>query len=695
MRDSHPTPASLSLRAFARALAPLLCAAFAGMAAAAPAEFAYTLNSQSNSISMYTVDTATGQLVDNGSIATGTFPQAIHVVSSGQYAWVTNYLDNNVSIYKVNNTTGKLSEMGRPGYFAPGSFPQAVASAPYGNLVYVTNYWGNSVTAMSFDEDHGPSPLGTVAAGSVPYAVVVHPSGKFAYVTNNGSRSVSAYSIGSTGALASMGPAVAASGEPMGIALHPNGRFAYVANNGSGVLVYAINTSGGALTLAGTASAGTKPQSVTIDPSGSYAYVANFGSSSVSAYRVDSSTGALTALGSYATGRNPSSVVIDPSGQFVYTANTGGGSSTAFRITAGSGALTRLGDVASQTGPISIAVSKATSAPRYAYVTSHYGIDVHDVNASTGSIRPPVIQNLSLGADSGLTLAPSGKFAYAIGPQNLSVLSVAATGRLTVVQALASGGYNYEQIAIAPAGNYAYVTDSGANLVRVFSINADNGSLSEIGNVPTGNGPTSLTFVSSGRFLLVKNQNADTIWTYTVNQTSGALTRSSSLSVDTTNPTENLVPHPAGNLVLLTHNYNTVRAVRSYAVGSNGKLTKVASLTIEGVPHGLMIDPMGSFAYVANHANNTLSTLRVSSTGALSLVGTTSVPPTKNGGQTDARGSVDPSGHFVYIENFLDNALTTYAIDRSTGALTQLSTATLPSSTANIKTALTLRGTLP
>lgn len=689
-------PVTLSLRTAARTLAPLLCAAFAGVAAAAPAEFAYTVNAGSNSISMYRVDAATGQLVDNGSIATGTYPQAIHVVSSGQYAWVTNYLDDNVSLYKVNNVTGKLSVWGPPDHSARGASPQSVASAPYGNFVYVT-YSGsgaNCVLTMTFDEDHGRTATGCAATGLNPHSVVVHPSGRFAYVTNSGSSSVSAFAIGGGGKLTSLGAAVAASGHPMGITLHPNGRFAYVANDASGVLVYAINILTGALTPAGTASAGTRPQSVTIDPSGTYAYVANYGNSTVNAYRVNSSTGALTALGSHASGPNPKSIMVDPSGQFVYTANNGGGSSTAFRISASSGALTRVGDASSQTSPVSIAVSKATSVPRTAYVLAS-GIDVHDVNSATGSIRLPVVQSLRLGLRvASFDLAPSGKFAYAISGDlagaQLRVLSVAGDGTLSLVQTLERGGHGYSQIAVAPAGNYAYVTDD-ANLVRIFSVNADNGSLSEIGNVSTGNSPVAMTFTSSGSFLQVKNERAETIWTYAVNKTSGALTRvSGSLSLPDSQL--KLVTHPSGNLVFAVDSDNTVR---SYAVGSNGKLTQVATLVVGGYAGDFALDPSGSFLYVLNsNVSNTVSAIRVSSGGALSLVGVSSLPASMNSGLRGLEQvSVDPSGHFVYVVKHYDNTLTTFAIDRSTGALTQLGNVQMPTTDGSSMDSLTLRGT--
>src|ERR1019366_8400460 len=117
------------------------------------------------------------------------------------------------------------------------------------------------------------------------------------------------------GALAPMSPpTVLAGSNPISVTVAPSGSHVYVANYSSGasagtVSEYSIGT-GGALATIGTVGTGKNPSSVTVDPSGQYAYVANLGDGSVSQYTI--SSGVLSANTTAATvtvGGQPISVI--------------------------------------------------------------------------------------------------------------------------------------------------------------------------------------------------------------------------------------------------------------------------------------------------------------------------------------------------------------------------------------------------
>ncbi len=126
--------------------------------------FAYVANTNDSTVSIYTVDAATGQLRARGYVAAGAQPYSVTVDPSGKFAYVANNGSDNVSVYTIDASTGALTAVGAP-----------------------------------------------VATGTSPYSVTVDPSGRFAYVANFGSNTVSVYTLNaSTGALTVVGAAVAA-----------------------------------------------------------------------------------------------------------------------------------------------------------------------------------------------------------------------------------------------------------------------------------------------------------------------------------------------------------------------------------------------------------------------------------------------------------------------------------------------------
>ncbi len=71
--------------------------------------FAYVANFTSSTISIYTVDSTTGQLRHNGYVAAGTSPISVTVDPSGKFAYAANLNSSNISVYTINQTTGALT----------------------------------------------------------------------------------------------------------------------------------------------------------------------------------------------------------------------------------------------------------------------------------------------------------------------------------------------------------------------------------------------------------------------------------------------------------------------------------------------------------------------------------------------------------------------------------------------------------
>src|SRR5215470_505693 len=157
--------------------------------AATPSRFAYAANFLDDTVSIYTVDGASGQLRPNGyallvcpgahAHACGSF--SITVGPSSKFAYVANVTDGSLSVFSINSGTGELTSVpGSPFALASASeFPFAAVD-PSGEFVYVSS--GPEISAFTIDHTTGtltPIPGSPFSAGTATSGVSVDPSGKF------------------------------------------------------------------------------------------------------------------------------------------------------------------------------------------------------------------------------------------------------------------------------------------------------------------------------------------------------------------------------------------------------------------------------------------------------------------------------------------------------------------------------------
>jgi YVTN family beta-propeller protein len=215
--------------------------------------FAYTADAtgMTHGVSMYKIDEARdGALTKISENVAGGFAISVVVDPTGKFAYATSD-SNNVSMFSIDTSIGALVSVGT---ISTGTNPVALAVDPAGKFAYVTNSGSNDISMYSIDAATAAlTSMGTVAAGTSPVSVAVDPAGKFAYVTNSGSNEISTYSINATtGALTLMGT-IGTGLFPTSIAISLSGKFAYVTNSGSdNISVYGVDRNTGDLTLIGT-----------------------------------------------------------------------------------------------------------------------------------------------------------------------------------------------------------------------------------------------------------------------------------------------------------------------------------------------------------------------------------------------------------------------------------------------------------
>lgn len=239
-------------------------------------------------------------------------------------------------------------------------------------------------------------------------------------------------------------------------------------------------------------------------------------------------------------------------------------------------------------------------------------------------------------------------------------------------------------IAVAPAGNFAYVTSLTGNTVQAFAIHAVTGEPTPVGApVVTGNFPVSVVVDPTGNFVYVANNSSYTANPNTSSVSAYTVLSNGMLTAIPGSPFFNgidpipgqVVMAPSGKFIYVPSN----NGVSIFAINSStGALTPIAASPIIGGRVATMaLNATGDIALVVTGTNSTsaedcfstISTYFVNTaTGALTPTGSILA-----GGCFPA--SVSLNGGFAYVlDNNIDLTLSTYSIDPSTGALISVAT---------------------
>jgi 6-phosphogluconolactonase (cycloisomerase 2 family) len=246
------------------------------------------------------------------------------VSSAIETIYTANHDSNDISAFQVDAATGTLRAISGSPYSGDGATKWLIAIDPSHSVLYTLG----DHTLFALDPASGAlSSTGVVndVLGS-PEQMVIHPSGNFVYAStqsvisgfsrNAADGSLAAFSNSSV----SVHPSSASA-----ITIDPAGRFLFVMQDVVFVSVYAIDATTGALSEVSGSPFQTgvgDQRSLVIHPSGKFLYVmgGNLDASVPvqSALLVDTTTGSLTPIGQQHEGRLLEAEVIDPSGRFLY-----------------------------------------------------------------------------------------------------------------------------------------------------------------------------------------------------------------------------------------------------------------------------------------------------------------------------------------------------------------------------------------
>lgn len=444
------------------------------------------------------------------------------------------------------------------------------------------------------------------------------------------------------------------------------------------------------------------PSTLIIHPNGKFLYSATRTVDTAPIYRIDPKTGWLSETpGSHFDTRlrSPFSYGFHPSGKFLYVAGRGGGIA-GFHVNPETGDLGYVPGSPFKSGERTRCLTVHPSG-KFVYASNAYTNDIsaYRIDQKTGTLiqlpsspfaageagpfddtykkMPDVIDNKG-GMPYYIASHPSGKFIYVTNSASasISVFRVNETsGDLTLVGKPKETGLSPYAVAVHPSGKYVFASTWGGNDIYVYTVNQQTGELEHVEGSPFGTlgmKPVDISFNSDGTLAFVANIGSNNISIFDVDVKTGKLTlkdfgmtRAGAIDAEvvTVEQPVKLVPNYA--FIIDASSESLV----SYRVDSEtGDIKEVARIKAGKQPVAVALDPLNRFVYVANAGSNTVSAFAINgSTGSLTEVEGSPYPT----GEDPVALRVDANGWYLYTLNQGSQDMSVFLIHVKKGQLAE------------------------
>ncbi len=290
-----------------------------------------------------------------------------------------------------------------------------------------------------------------------------------------------------------------------------------------------------------------------------------------------------------------------------------------------------------------------------------------------------------------LAIHPSNKFMYAAnsGEGDISLYTISSTGGLTEVTprtSVAPGGVAPTLLAMDAAGGFLYVGNSGSNNISVFSIAAGTGALTPVGTpFPIGITPLNMALAPSGNVLYVTGGGSAGVPGFVeafslvqgVPQSAGI--PGSPFSVGS--GPYGLAISQSGSFLYVANTVDS--SISEFAINPDGSLSVISGSPIGQQfkdPAALLIDKSAKYLYVANQGSSNLAGYSIGSDGTLALLTTS---PFGAGAQPGVIAT-DSGGKYLFVGNQSSAVLQSFSLDSGTGTLTSVASYTVPGTPTSI-----------
>ncbi len=333
----------------------------------------------------------------------------------------------------------------------------------------------------------------------------------------------------------------------MDAATDPGVAYVFVGSDDGNIRVATFDRSAGTVGTFTAYAAGTNPAFLALAPDGKHMFAVDESAHRVLAFAVDRGTGAITARGGRdSTSTGPTHLSVDATGRWLLVAHYTGGRYAIFPIASDGqlGAATDSADIGGNAHFIA-----AEPSNRFVYVPclgANY-VAQRSFDGTAGKLRPlaapapSAVPSVTGAGPRHLALRRDGNFGFVVNERNSTVTSYAIdpdTGALTAgasVSTLPSGfaGNNTGAgIAITPDGNFLFASNRGHNSIASFAIAATTGALTALSHTATdGATPRAIALDASGRWLIAGNQASNTLRIFAVGSDGGLTSVASPINV--------------------------------------------------------------------------------------------------------------------------------------------------------------------
>ena len=322
--------------------------------------FAYVGNADSNDISVFRIEPASGKAEAVQTVALpgvdkpgSSTPLALSPDHAVLFAGVRAQ-PYTVLSFAIDAKSGRLTYRGS----GPLADSMAnIATDRTGKFLFSASYGGNKVALNPIGADGiVQAPTDVIPTGLNAHAFLPSPDNHFVFATNLGSDQILSFRFdAAAGTLTPNDPAaikVAEKNGPRHFVFHPNGKFVYLVNElSANLLVFSYDAAQGTWQQIQQASAlppgpDDKPfdgkpwaADIHLTPDGRFLYASERTSSTIAAFKVDGESGKITPLGSVPTEKQPRGFAIDPSGHVLAALGELSNAMSVYRIDQASGAL--------------------------------------------------------------------------------------------------------------------------------------------------------------------------------------------------------------------------------------------------------------------------------------------------------------------------------------------------------------------
>ncbi len=335
------------------------------------------------------------------------------------------------------------------------------------------------------------------------------------------------------------------------------------------------------------------------------------------------------------------------------------------------------GSVSSATGDYVYAVNPSTNA-------------IYQYTLASGSLAAistaPVAAPASLAATS-IAVSRANTFVWVGGLTAISSYTIGSNGALTLANATAASyqGTDFVSLDTSPDGQWLLALEANSYTIYVFKINTSTGAIAQ---TATATYTPAAALVPAARMLRIAptglfvatalGPGADGVFSF--NTSNGSINYVSTLPQPlATGFSDNALQFDSSGTNLFIARSGTTSGtsvVASYVVGTNGSLTTGATVAAGNGAYAALLENSGSYLYVANRTDATLSGYTVTG-GTLGTLGGS--PYASGAGGNVPTALVEDRTHkYVVSASTAGNAdLTLYSLDAITaGKLDAIATAT-------------------